>query len=359
MAVKHLLKSSGWVAMAAAMTVASLPISAAAQERGWGRRAGEAVGNIGGTAAESGGRSWGGGNGGWGQRQQSAPQVQVQTQVQAPAAIPAPQQHSWGGGSRRSGGDSAVNAGWRGNWAPRNQQPSAAQAQAQVPAQPQRSWSGSEGWQNRQGNGTNERWQGRRGGWNGSQTATPAPAPRSAEQWNGGNPRRDGSSTWSESNRNGSSDWRNRTYRDGNRERRNENWSGDRRRDNWSDNNRWQANNSWRDNNRRGYSDSRRWNREWRNNNRYDWYSYRNHNHDLFRWGYYHPPYRSYSYRRLSIGFYLDSLFFGSNYWINDPWQYRLPDAYGPYRWIRYYDDALLVDIYSGEVVDVIYNFFW
>ena len=31
----------------------------------------------------------------------------------------------------------------------------------------------------------------------------------------------------------------------------------------------------------------------------------------------------------------------------------------GPYRWIRYYDDALLVDTYSGEVVDVIHRFFW
>ena len=32
---------------------------------------------------------------------------------------------------------------------------------------------------------------------------------------------------------------------------------------------------------------------------------------------------------------------------------------YGPYRWVRYYDDVLLVDVYSGEVVDVIYDFFW
>ena len=50
---------------------------------------------------------------------------------------------------------------------------------------------------------------------------------------------------------------------------------------------------------------------------------------------------------------------YGNRYWINDPWQYRLPEAYGPYRWVRYYDDALLVDIYSGEVVDVMYDFFW
>ena len=62
---------------------------------------------------------------------------------------------------------------------------------------------------------------------------------------------------------------------------------------------------------------------------------------------------------KLGIGFYLDTLFYSSRYWIDDPWTYRLPEVYGPYRWIRYYDDALLVDIYTGEVVDVIPNFFW
>ena len=102
-----------------------------------------------------------------------------------------------------------------------------------------------------------------------------------------------------------------------------------------------------------------RWDRNWRNNNRYDWRSYRNSNRVVFRIGTYYSPYRSYSYRRLSSGFYLDSLFYGNRYWINDPWQYRLPAVYGPYRWVRYYDDVLLVDIYSGQVVDVIYDFFW
>ena len=61
----------------------------------------------------------------------------------------------------------------------------------------------------------------------------------------------------------------------------------------------------------------------------------------------------------VKFGYFLDELFYGQNYWIADPWQYRLPEVYGPYRWVRYYDDALLVDIYSGEVVDVIYDFFW
>ena len=79
----------------------------------------------------------------------------------------------------------------------------------------------------------------------------------------------------------------------------------------------------------------------------------------VFRLGSYYAPYRNYSYRRFGVGSILDSLFFGSRYWINDPWQYRLPEVYGPYRWVRYYDDVLLVDIYSGQVVDVIYDFFW
>jgi hypothetical protein len=64
-------------------------------------------------------------------------------------------------------------------------------------------------------------------------------------------------------------------------------------------------------------------------------------------------------YRSFSIGYQLDRFFYAPNYWINDPWEYRLPPVYGPYRWVRYYNDALLVDIDTGEVVDVIQNFFW
>jgi Ni/Co efflux regulator RcnB len=52
-------------------------------------------------------------------------------------------------------------------------------------------------------------------------------------------------------------------------------------------------------------------------------------------------------------------LFFSSSYWISDPWEYRLPPAYGPYRWVRYYNDALLIDINTGSVMDEIPDFFW
>jgi Ni/Co efflux regulator RcnB len=51
--------------------------------------------------------------------------------------------------------------------------------------------------------------------------------------------------------------------------------------------------------------------------------------------------------------------YYRSSYWLNDPWRYRLPYAPPGYRWIRYYDDALLVDTWDGTVVDVIYGFFW
>ncbi len=110
---------------------------------------------------------------------------------------------------------------------------------------------------------------------------------------------------------------------------------------------------------RRDSDDDKRWSSNWRNDNRYDWQRYRYSNRDRFRVGPYYSPYRNYGYNRFSIGIFLDSLFFDQRYWIGDPWQYRLPPAYPGTQWVRYYNDVLLVDVYSGEVVDVIYDFFW
>jgi hypothetical protein len=151
---------------------------------------------------------------------------------------------------------------------------------------------------------------------------------------------------------------RNRTYRDRDRARSYRN--RDQRRD-YRDRRRYRGDRGdYRRDRRQARRDHRRWNRNnWRRDRRYNWSHYRTNNRRLFRLGRYSSPYRNYSYRRLSIGFYLDNLFFGSRYWISDPWQYRLPEVYGPYRWVRYYDDVVLVDIYTGEVVDVIYDFFW
>ena len=101
-----------------------------------------------------------------------------------------------------------------------------------------------------------------------------------------------------------------------------------------------------------------RWSQHWRNDGRYDWRRYRDRHRSIFRIGFYYDPF-GWNYRRFGIGSYMYPAYFGSRYWINDPWQYRLPPAYGPYRWVRYHNDALLIDTWTGEVVDVIYGFFW
>ena len=107
-----------------------------------------------------------------------------------------------------------------------------------------------------------------------------------------------------------------------------------------------------------GHNDGQRWSSQWRNDHRYDWQRYRARNQSIFRIGSYYDPFGR-SYRRPSIGITLYAGYYQPDYWLDDPWQYRLPPVYGPYRWVRYYDDALLIDIYSGQVVDVIDNFFW
>ncbi len=100
------------------------------------------------------------------------------------------------------------------------------------------------------------------------------------------------------------------------------------------------------------------WNNNWRGDRRYNWRDHRQSNRHVYRPGRYHGP-RGHSYSRFSIGFTIGASYYSSNYWISDPWSYRLPAVYGPYRWVRYYDDVLLIDIRSGRVVDVEYNFFW
>jgi len=150
--------------------------------------------------------------------------------------------------------------------------------------------------------------------------------------------------------------------RDGRRDDRRDGRRDDWRRDQWQRDRDWRRDDwRWSWNGRPGWDsrDYRRWDNRWRDNRSYNWYSYRRSHRVIYQPGPYYAPYRSHRYNRLSIGFYLDSLFFQPRFFINDPWAYRLPPVYGPYQWVRYYDDVLLVDIYSGEVVDVIYDFFW
>jgi Ni/Co efflux regulator RcnB len=100
------------------------------------------------------------------------------------------------------------------------------------------------------------------------------------------------------------------------------------------------------------------WSTNWRHNSHYDWHNYRNHHRNHFHLGFYFDPF-GWGYQPFQIGWRLWPAYYGSQYWINDPYSYRLPYAPPGYQWIRYYNDALLVDTWTGEVVDVIPNFFW
>jgi hypothetical protein len=102
------------------------------------------------------------------------------------------------------------------------------------------------------------------------------------------------------------------------------------------------------------------WNRGWRQDQRYNWQGYRDSHRDAYRVGRYRPPSGyGWGYRRFGIGAALDRGFFSQDYWIGNPGYYRLPPAYGPYRWVRYYNDALLVNVYNGQIADAIPNFFY
>lgn len=162
-------------------------------------------------------------------------------------------------------------------------------------------------------------------------------------------------------NRDGELDRRWDRNRDGNLDR---NWDHNRdgrldRRFDRNDDERIDRRYDWNRDGRLDRNQMGRWTHNWRNDNRYNWRKYRDQNRKLYRPGHYYVPYHDPNYRRISIGLALGAAFFGPRYWINDPWQYRLPAAYGSYRWVRYYDDVLLVDVRNGMVVDVIRNFFW
>jgi hypothetical protein len=315
-------------------------------------------------------------------------------------------------GQRSDGGQGRAEGGWQGRQqaAPVAQAPAAAPAPVQVqqaaPVQRQwnggntggqRNWQGQPSWQGQQ----RPQWNGGQRSWQGQveQRPTPPVAAAPAQQqgnWQNREQRRD---TWRSNganngpnngavvtqrqdgrNWNGNNGWNGQTRNgvQGNDARRNDTWQNNGRNDNRNDR-QWNGNgrnDTWRNNGQNGrtanggydqrsqwqtqYRDwNRNWSRDWRRDQRYDWQRYRYSNRNLFQGSRYYAPYGwDYGYRRFSIGFSLSYLLYDQQYWIDDPYDYRLPPAYGPYRWVRYYDDVLLVDLRSGQVVDAIYDFF-
>jgi hypothetical protein len=233
------------------------------------------------------------------------------------------------------------------------------------PGTPEARANGQPNWQNGRG------WSDNRGVGNGGQTTRPTPTAPQVQPRNNGNWQRDARQNDNDRNRNDRDrNWNNNDRARGGQDR---NWNNNDRSWSGNDRNRNDRDRNWNNNDRgRDYSaqrrlqdrdrwaNQRRWSNDWRNDRRYDWQDYRAQNRSYYRLPSYRSPYGwNYGYSRFSIGIFLNNLLFDQSYWISDPYYYRLPPAYGSMRWVRYYDDALLVDIRDGYVVDVIHGFFW
>ena len=109
---------------------------------------------------------------------------------------------------------------------------------------------------------------------------------------------------------------------------------------------------SGRDGGRRDWSergrDGGRGDRTWR---------YRGQDRDSYRISPFRYPH-GWNYRSWRVGERLPFLFLSASYFI-DYYDYDLPPPPYGYRWVRYGPDALLVNIYTGEVDDVIYGIFY
>lgn len=106
----------------------------------------------------------------------------------------------------------------------------------------------------------------------------------------------------------------------------------------------------------RGWRDGRARDETRRDWGRGDWSSWRQQNRSLYARGDWRAPF---AYQRFRPGARIGAGFYGSRYVINDPWRYHLPPARGYARWVRHYNDVILVDQRRGVVLDVIRNFYW
>lgn len=77
-----------------------------------------------------------------------------------------------------------------------------------------------------------------------------------------------------------------------------------------------------------------------------------------FHYGDYMRPHGWY-YRRWAYGDVLPSFFWARDYWITSWWMFDLPIPPYGYEWVRYGDDALLVNVDNGQILQVEYGVFY
>ena len=92
-----------------------------------------------------------------------------------------------------------------------------------------------------------------------------------------------------------------------------------------------------------------------RNYGRNDWRGYREQNRNLYRNQYNY----GFRYQQFRPGLRIQPQYFGQRYVIGNPYDYRLPRAGFHQRWVRHYNDVVLVDDRRGIVIDVFRGIFY
>ncbi|MFM5895357.1 MAG: RcnB family protein [Novosphingobium sp.] len=89
-----------------------------------------------------------------------------------------------------------------------------------------------------------------------------------------------------------------------------------------------------------------------------DWRDYRKSHRQVYQRGTYNAP-RGMRYRPVTVGYNFQPAFYSSRYQLTNYNTYRLPNPGYNHRWVRYGNDAVMVDIRNGRVLRVISGFFW
>jgi len=113
----------------------------------------------------------------------------------------------------------------------------------------------------------------------------------------------------------------------------------------------------WRDGGGRGWDHDRDWYQRYRNDH-FRFFGDRYYARQRFEIGFYEAPW-GYAPRLWVYGDRLPYAYYGARYLVDDYYDYDLyAPPYGA-EWVRVGNDVLLVDMQSGEVLDVVANLFW
>jgi Ni/Co efflux regulator RcnB len=102
--------------------------------------------------------------------------------------------------------------------------------------------------------------------------------------------------------------------------------------------------------------EERREAREAQREYREDWRDYRQRNKNAFRASRFNAPFR---YRAFNDGQWAKASYYNSRYYVNNYDSYRLPAPGRNLRYVRHYNDVLLINVRNGNVVRAYRNFFW